>query len=868
MSEPLAYRFGPWRLLPGQRLLAIDGAPVKLGGRAFDMLVALVEQRHRVLGKHELMDLVWPRLVVEENNLQVQMVALRKLLGHPAIATVPGRGYRFTLPVEVSGAEAPAAAAPAAPPAAPALPQAGNLPTPLPRLIGRNDDLRTLLALLREHPLVTVTGAAGIGKTRLAESAAASAAAATGLAAWWVELAPVGDAGLVPLAAAQALSATPGAGRDAVESIAAAIGTTPTLLVLDNAEHLLEGVIQFQQALAARAPAVRWLVTSQETLRLPTEQVLRLNPLALPEARGAPAPDGGAAELFLARVQAADPRFALRGEQAASVADICRQLDGIPLALELAAARVPLLGLEGVRSRLADRFKLLSAGSRAVLRRHQTLHAALAWSHALLSEPEQRVFRRLGVFVGGFTLEAAQAVADDDTIDAWDVIEHVGTLADKSLVITGSAAVDPLAAPRCHLLETTRLFALEQLAQAGETEATLLRHAQAMRALVGINTPLARAWFAQGQRRGEAAAEVANVRAACDWAARGGGDAATAIQLHSPLYVAFSAGGLLREAVQRLRGLAARIDPALPAAQVAHFWRVAAAASGGRADPFCLHAALQACTLCRELGDTRALFESLSLAIGLRARMGELEGLAELIEEGRAIERPEYSPNLRSNFHWALHRYRLAQGRAADALASALLQAQVVAGRGDGFEHVLFGGNAAWCELAMGDAAAAAARASAAVQALRERGNTGNHLGYPLQVLAEALLALGRYDEGLAAAREAQPRLAADSDDSPLLEPLALAAAQRGRHEAAARVAGHVDTAYAASGQRRWPYEASRRVAIETQGVAALGKACWQQQLTLGARLSRDEAVALALGDAAPQPPLSPPAATGAARPA
>ena len=337
MNEPLAYCFGDWRLVPAQRLLTLDEQPAKLGGRAFDMLVALVEQRHRVLSKHELMDLVWPRLVVEENNLQVQMVMLRKLLGHPAIATVPGRGYRFTLTVQVSGSEAavapviaPAESAQSAPQPAPqtAPQRSGNLPAPLPRLIGRDADLRSLLALLREHLLVTLTGAAGIGKTCLAQAAAQVAvgggAAGAGLAAWWVELAPLADAALVPLAAAQAIGAVPGAARDAVEAIAAAFGEQPALLVLDNAEHVLDGVIAFQQALSARLPHLRWLVTSQETLRLPHEQVLRLNPLALPEGDSSEGFAAGAVELLLARVSAADSRFAVRPEHAEAVFDICR----------------------------------------------------------------------------------------------------------------------------------------------------------------------------------------------------------------------------------------------------------------------------------------------------------------------------------------------------------------------------------------------------------------------------------------------------------------------------------------------------------------------------------------------------------------
>lgn len=850
MNEPLAYRFGSWRLVPEQRLLALDDAPAKLGGRAFDMLVALVEQRHRVLSKHELMDRVWPRLVVEENNLQVQMVALRKLLGHPAIATVPGRGYRFALPVTVDGAPAPRSKPMAANESPPR--RAGNPPLPLPRLYGRDDDLRVLLALLREHALVTVTGGPGIGKTRLAESAAAAWADATGLAVWWVELAPLGDPALVAQAVAQAVGSAPGAGRDALETVSEALAGQAALLVLDNAEHVLDGVLAFQQALAARRSALRWLFTSQETLRVPHEQVLRLDPLALPEVGSEAGLSAGSVELFLARVQAADPRFAVRPEQTEAVCDICRQLDGIPLALELAAARVPLLGIEGVRTRLGDRFKLLSAGSRAVLRRHQTLRAALDWSHGLLSEPEQRVFRRLGVFVGGFTLESAQRVVEDDTLDGWDVIEHIGSLVDRSLLSTTAIGTDAAAAPRCQLLESTRLFALEQLAAAGETDRTLQRHAQALHALLAIGTPLVREWFDKGRRRAEVAAEVPNLRAATDWTAAGGGDAVVAIELHGPLLAAFTAAGLRPEAAQRMQALAARIGPDVPPRVQAQFWKSVALASGGRADRFCLHAAHQAVALWREFDAPRPLLDALTLQIGLRARMGDLDGLEALIEEGRGLLRPEFPDNLRSNFHWAQHRWWLALGRADEALRCALDQAAVIGARADAFEQVLLGGNAAWCELAAGDAASAERRARTAVQVLRERANTGNHLGYPLQVLAEAVLAQGRFDEGLALAREAQPRLAADGDDVVLLEPLALAAAHRGRSVAAAQVCGHVDAAFAASGQQRWPYEAARRASIDRLVAAALGGDGLHEQQAAGARLSRGQAWALAQGDDTP----------------
>ena len=474
VMEP-GYRFYTYRLLPLQRLMLDGERPVKLGGRAFDMLLALVERHDRVVGKHELMDLVWPNLVVEENNLQVQVLTLRKLLGHGAIATVPGRGYQFTLPVLAEGVDpAPAATPEVAIPttAAPRAVREGNLPDQAPELMGRERELRELQALIDAHPVVTITGAGGIGKTRLAQGAAAGRASHE--AVWWIELAPLSDPALVPAAVARALGLQLPPLADATAAVTHALQGKAALLVMDNAEHLLDGVAAFVTALRQRASSVKLLVTSQEVLRGLDESVFRPGPLALPLGEDLAAVQAsGAVALFVARARQVDPRFQLREDNRAAVADICRRLDGIPLAIELAAARVPLLGVDGLRRRLDERFKVLTAGARAVMRRHQTLHAALEWSHGLLTAPEQVVLRRLGVFIGGFTLEAAQSVAADDQVDAWDVLELMGGLVDKSMVV---AEGDPL--PRYRLLETTRLYALERLAAAGETDAVLRRHAE------------------------------------------------------------------------------------------------------------------------------------------------------------------------------------------------------------------------------------------------------------------------------------------------------------------------------------------------------------------------------------------------------
>jgi predicted ATPase/DNA-binding winged helix-turn-helix (wHTH) protein len=660
-STPAAYLFPPYRLLPAQRLLLSGDAPVKLGGRAFDMLVALVERRERTVGKPELMDLVWPRLVVEENNLQVQVVALRKLLGHAAIATVPGRGYRFTLPVTVEGAVESAA------------PQ-GRLPSAAPLLFGRDEDLRALDGLLDAHALVTIAGPAGIGKTRLAQAAARARADALPGGVWWVDLASLADPALLPQAVAQAVGVVPDAARDVVAAVGAALSRAAALLVLDNAEHLLGAVVEFVARLRAAAPQLRLLVTSQEVLHMSDEQVFRPEPLALPAGDD---PErlaaSGAVALFVARAQAADRRFELNADNRAAVADICRRLDGIPLAIELAAARVPLLGVAGLRERLDQRLHVLTAGDRNAPRRHQTLRAALEWSHQLLSAPEQAVLRRLGVFAGGFTLEAAQQVAEDGQgIDAWDALELLGTLVDKSLV-----AMEEDAAPRYRMLETTRLFALERLIEAGEAADARTRHREHFVTLAEE----AREQMLVADPRGLARLdrERDNLFLALAWRQHDE-DGSRRLRLAAALRYWWTSRGLLPRGVEVMRAALDHAGAGTPSVArchvlgtLAHFaslmgdrpearQRAAQAVQAARelGDERCLCAMLcgsgfielrqgdtgaagacaqEALALGRRIGDSHELGNALSLLAALHGQQGEPAQARQLLEEGVAMRR-------------------------------------------------------------------------------------------------------------------------------------------------------------------------------------------------------------------------------------
>ena len=429
--------------------------------------------------------------MVEENNLQSQVSQLRKLLGPQAISTIPGRGYRFTATVDESPSSEEVAAPNAtdAPPgqaSAPPTPTAlrTNLPAVLPALIGRDDDLLALGALIDRHRgthrMVTIAGAGGIGKTRLAQALAEARTGAYAHGVCFVDLAPVTDPAQVADTIATALG-VPTVAADATEALIHAVAPLEILILLDNAEHLLDEVARLALHLLASAPGLQLLVTSQAPLKVADERIYRLGALGLPddEIDVDEALTFGAVALFVDRAQAADRRFALDAANLETVIDICRRLDGLPLALEFAAARVPLLGVHRLATSLGERLRLLTAGSRGAPARQQTLRAALEWSHGLASPVEQIVFRRLGVLAGSSTLELAQQVVADDAIDAWAAVEALGGLVDRSLVAV--SADEP---PRYRLLDSPREFARERLVAAGEFDAIAARHARAMRAAV------------------------------------------------------------------------------------------------------------------------------------------------------------------------------------------------------------------------------------------------------------------------------------------------------------------------------------------------------------------------------------------------
>ncbi|MBP8295832.1 MAG: helix-turn-helix transcriptional regulator [Burkholderiales bacterium] len=813
MTDTPAIRFGRFTLHPASRSLQQDAQPVAIGARAFDVLAALVERRDRVVGKNELLDVVWPGVVVEENNLQVQISALRKLLGPQAIATIPGRGYRFVVPLDGDGRRPARVETPAPGPAQPgagvatasAASMPGNLPQIVPPLFGRDVALPALQALIDRQALVTLVGAGGMGKTALARAVAHVLRDEFPDGVWWVDLAPLADPAQVPLAVAAALRLTLEGSGTAQEQLLGALGDWSALLVLDNCEHVVDAAAALAAAILERAGGVRLLVTSQELLHIPGEHIFKLEPLAVPAVDGsAQGTEFGALQLFVERARAVEPRFTLDAGNTEAVADICRRLDGMPLAIELAAARVRLLGVQRLRDGLGERFRLLTGGARTAPRRHQTLRAAIDWSHAMLAADEQAIFRRLGVFVGGFTLELAQQVASDEHLDAWAVLDGLSALVDKSLVVADAG--EPV---RYRLLETTRAYALEKLADAHETPILLERHARAMCDLF-VQTWNAR----QGERvtlslaasRQLLEPELENARAAFAWAAGAGGDTATAIVLAAAVARLLFTRGQSQEALRTMQAIIERVDDAAEPVRAAWFWEVYAAfGDSGRVARAAVQAALsRAEDIWRRRGERPRLYGVLCARAWSLYDTGHHAEADALLPEILALEDPGWSPLLRTRRLSALINGAMLQGRLEEALRYRLELEQLCAS--DPADPITSTGTASVESLIMLGLERYEEVLDIA-RAFDQRFGSNHHdaLRWVQAHRTFALMFLGRIDEAAQALRRG---IAAWRRDGLLLRycgHLALLVAEQGRYADAARVDGAAEAHIARSGMVRDP---------------------------------------------------------------
>jgi predicted ATPase/DNA-binding winged helix-turn-helix (wHTH) protein len=509
-----AISFGPFSLIAGERLLTRAGVPVELGARALDVLITLVSRPNEVVSKKDLLDRVWPDVTVEESSLRFALAGLRKALGDGQdgaryITTLAGRGYCFVAPISRSGGRPPVESAPVV-----SFPHA-NLPGRLTRMVGRDDDVRKISSQLTAARLVTIVGAGGIGKTTAAIATGHHLLETFAGAVLFVDLAMLSDPNLVATAAASMLGLSVQS-SDATPSLIAHLRDKRILLILDTCEHLIESVATLVAGVFEAAPQVHILATSREALQVEGEHVYRLEPLACP-------PDGDAytaeaaqtfpaTRLFMERAAASGAHLDLNDADAAIIVAICRKLEGVALAIELAARRVEAYGLQQTAALLDQRLTLLWVGPRTAPPRQKTLQATLDWSYGLLTDLERLVLRRLAVFVGHFTLDAALAVVTSETIDQAQVFAAIDSLVAKSMVATRPIG----AMMRYRLLDTTRAYTLAIEIEDAQRADLAVRHANYFRRWLEQNGT---DWstLSTGTERAPHFAGLNNVRTALEW---------------------------------------------------------------------------------------------------------------------------------------------------------------------------------------------------------------------------------------------------------------------------------------------------------------------------------------------------------------
>ena len=840
---------GRFKLQPHERRLLVDGNPTSVGARAFDLLRHFAERPGRLITKQELMDVVWHDVVVTDNNIQQQVSALRKLLGADAIETVPGLGYRFVAHVD--------ALSPSAWPDAPPTTMRSvtaqlktNLPSALTPLIGRERDLAALGALVGEHRLVTVIGAGGIGKSRLSQALLFGQRESHRHGVCLVDLSVTAEPDAVPGVIGAALGVSIGSGPDALRGLVDALAPLAMLIALDNAEHLVQAVAAMAEALHRWAPDVRLLVTSQVPLRIVGEQVYRLGPLDMPVGTppAAQAQRYSALALFTERAHAADRRFQVTDDNVATVVEVCRRLDGVALPIELAAARVPLLGLPKLAASLDQRLRLLTAGSLTAPPRQQTLRAALEWSHGLLGEAEQKVFRRLAVFIGSASLEAAQQVAADDPpgkLDAWAVLDALGALVDRSLV----AVVGDERRPRYRLLDTPRSFALERLRASGEEDAVRRRHVSAVRALfepalderyagrVGIDD-----W------RSALEPDCDNALAAVRWAV-GTGDAASALAI-APAFHSVTSGS----SQQRCTALWEVVEPLLDAPDIEaqapiRLGRAAAACSNFLDVKHSLRAQARALQAIRALGastDRIGLYVAYDRLCWPSQRIGDTAHVHAALEAMRSLEDPAWAPAVKV-YRAECESYALFRAGDFDG-ATRWARRQAELEQAAGWSDSLARGSAIHVAIAAGRANEVLSEARALVAQL-EAARNRRTLAFARFDLAAALLATGATDDARDVARDGWNEVGAFGMQAWWADEFALLAALESRPHAAARLAGYADALYAVSGEQRGALQAASVKRAMKLAADALGGATALRELQAeGAKLREDDIVELALG--------------------
>ena len=505
-------RFGPFELLPGQRVLRRDGVALPLGGRGLDLLIYLASRPGEVVAKQDLINHVWSNVTVEEGSLRVHVAAIRKTLGdgqfgNRYIANIKGRGYSFigTIVPLIGGTESRDTESR----------HQGSFSVRPTMMIGRDSTLSEVRNSLREQRFVTLLGPGGIGKTTIAVAVGHAIADEFGGEVYFVDLGSLADPDLVVRSIGTSLGLALKS-NDADRELVDLIGSRRMLVILDNCEHVIEASASIAEQLFRGAGQVHLLATSRELLRVEGEHCYRVNPLDFPPEESELTADAviryPAAQLFVERVSAKDGSFVLADREASFVGDMCRRLDGMPLAIELAAGVAVALGNRDALASFASPLELLKHGHRTAVPRHQTLKATLDWSYDLLSGVERIVFRRIARFVEHFDLEGGRRVAGDQGSDGGEIFDAIAGLVEKSLIATRLDQGEP----QYRLLHTTRAYALGKLEEHGEVDAISLRHAEYVIEQLESEKEALSA-LPRGERVAAYSRQLSNVRSALEW---------------------------------------------------------------------------------------------------------------------------------------------------------------------------------------------------------------------------------------------------------------------------------------------------------------------------------------------------------------
>lgn len=649
-NQEAAISFGPFRLFPRSRLLEKEGSPLHIGGRALDILVVLSERPGEVVDKRELVKRVWSSVNVDEGSLRFHISALRKALGDGGegaryVVNVPGRGYCFAAPV----------ASETQPRAQPFDDRASSLPSPLSKMIGRSDTVAKVSGELALHRFVTVVGPGGIGKTSVAIAVAHHQLAILGGPAAFVDFSALRDAGLIAETIASTLGLTVSS-DDPIPSLITFLHGKRMLLLLDSCEHVLENLAPLAERMIRELPDLHILATSRESFRSEGERVFRLFPLECPppnETIGvAELLTYPSAQLFVERVSESQSEFQLSEEDAPMVADICRRMDGIALAIELAAGRVNAYGIAGTASLIDSRFSLQWRGRRTAIPRHQTLGAALGWSYDLLPADESVTLSILSIFVGPFTLDAALAVLSRRGIKETDAVEAISNLLSKSLIAT--PAIERQL--RYRLLDTTRAFVASKLVESGDADGVARAHAEYFCELLNDIAIQSAGWKSSGGYLAHAD-NLPNIRKALEWSFSETGDRAVGVELAAVAAQFFLELSLLTEChhwTQRALGdldaesIGGRIEMQLQAALGVSIMFTQGNTEAVRG------AFTRSLQLAEQLGDAHwQLWLLRGLHIYL-TRIGDFHGALNIGERGKPIAQLLNDPASTLNVEWML----------------------------------------------------------------------------------------------------------------------------------------------------------------------------------------------------------------------